>query len=216
MYNAPGSKPAYGLPGKLSGNVQLLDIGGGNVGSLTRFLQELGVVAKAVPGAGDLVGTTPIIMSGVGSFERVMSALKDEYYLEKLSGFIHSGTPFLGIGIGMQVLFSYSEESPGIPGMGVFPGEIVRFKKGNQSGNNKIVPTPAVQGQYPKEEFVYFFGSYFAKPAQPEIIAFNGNYLERFCAGVKFRNATGFQFYPEKSKEAGARLMTAWLREALV
>jgi imidazole glycerol phosphate synthase glutamine amidotransferase subunit len=215
MYNAPGSKPAYGVPAKLSGTVQLLDVGGGNVGSMTRFLQELGVVCKPVNSAGDLVGTTPIIMTGVGTFERVMNILKDEYFVEKLSGFVLSGTHFLGIGIGMQVLFSYSEESPGIPGMGIFPGEIVRFKKGNQTGNNKIVPTPAVQGQYPKEEFVYFMGSYFAKPTQPEIVAFNGNYLERFCAGVKFRNATGFQFYPEKSKEAGVRLMTAWAREAL-
>jgi imidazole glycerol phosphate synthase glutamine amidotransferase subunit len=210
--------PTYGTPGKLSGSVQLIDIGGGNVGSVSRFLQELGIVCKIVNSAGDLVGTTPIIMSGVGTFAGVMAVLKDDYYLEKLSEFIHSGTHFLGIAIGMQVLFASSEESPGIPGMGVFPGEVVRFKKGKcpQQGFNKIVPTPAVQLQYPKEEFVYFLNSYFARPDQSEIIAFNGNYLERFCAAIKFRNVTGFQFHPEKSKDAGIRLMTAWLREVMV
>jgi imidazole glycerol phosphate synthase glutamine amidotransferase subunit len=216
MYNHPGSKLPYGAPGKLSGSVQLIDIGGGNVGSVSRFLQELGIVCKQVNSASDLVGTMPIIMSGVGTFASVMAVLKDDYFLEKLSGFIHSGTPFLGIAIGMQVLFSHSEESPGIPGMGILPGEVVRLKKGKQIGFNKVIPTPAVAQQYPKEEFVYFVNSHFVRPEQSEIIAFNGNYLERFCAGVKFRNVTGFQFHPEKSKDAGVRLMTAWLKEALV
>ncbi|HEY9680292.1 MAG TPA: imidazole glycerol phosphate synthase subunit HisH [Oculatellaceae cyanobacterium] len=209
----PAARPTSG---KLSGNVQLIDVGGGAVASLNRFLQEMGIVCKQVTDGGDLQGGTPIIVSGVGTFAKVMQAVKDYYFHDKLIEIIKTGTPYLGIAVGMQILFEQSEESPGIPGLGLLNGQVVRFKKGTcQIGSNRIAPTPQFQLVYPKEEFVYFCNSYFAKPEQQEIISFNGNYQERFCAAIKFKNVTGFQFQPEQSKDAGVRLMTTWLKEAL-
>jgi glutamine amidotransferase len=207
--------PAARPTGKLSGNVQLIDVGGGAVGSVSRFLQELGIVCKQVTDGGDLQSGTPIIVSGVGTFGKVMAAVKDYYFYDKLIDTIKAGTPYLGIAVGMQILFEQSEESPGIPGLNLLSGQVVRYKKGTcQIGNNKISPTPQFQLVYPKEEFVYFCNSYHAKPEAPEIISFNGNYQERFAAAIKFKNVTGFQFQPEKSKDAGVRLMTVWLKEA--
>lgn len=213
----PGHIPPYGTAERFSGSIQLIDIGGGSVNNISRFLQDLGLVCKLVADASELNGKVPIIVTGVGNFGNVMQTLKDGYFVDKLSEAIKSGTPYLGIAIGMQILFSYSEESPGIPGINLIPGEVVRFKKGKcpQIGMNKILPTPQAQGTFPKDEYVYFVNSYFVKPQAPEIVAFNSNYMERFCAGIKFKNVTGFQFHPENSKEAGVRLMSAWLREAL-
>ena len=217
MSYSPGPTPSHGMPNKLSGNVQLIDIGGGNVGNFGRFLQDLGVVCKQVNDVTELTSGTPIVLSAVGSFESVMRVMKDQYYFDKLAELIKSGTPYLGIGTGMQILFTYSEESPGIPGMNLLQGEVVRFKKGKcpQIGTNKISPAPQFSALYPKEEFVYFTTSYFVKPFQAEIVSFNGNYMERFCAAIKFKNVTGFQFHPEKSKEAGVRLVSSWVREAM-
>ncbi|MCU0723999.1 MAG: imidazole glycerol phosphate synthase subunit HisH, partial [Planctomycetes bacterium] len=114
--------------------------------------------------------------------------------------------PFLGICVGMQVLFERSEESPGVEGLSVLPGEVVRFREGKvpQVGWNRVEPR---QGGGLPAGFVYFVNSYAPRPARPKDVLYEADYHGPFCAAVRRGNVAAFQFHPEKSGEFGHRLL---------
>jgi imidazole glycerol phosphate synthase glutamine amidotransferase subunit len=211
MNQMPMSSPKG--PGNMATSVELVDVGGGNIGSMSRFLEQLGVVCNVIKDATELSGTMPMVLSGVGSFAAVMGYLRDNYFADKLVDMVRNGKcPYLGIGVGMHILFNGSEESPGIPGLHVLDGEIVKFRSGKtQIGSNQVTPVAAYQRYFSKPEYCYFVNAYIAKPTQPEIICLTASFMEKFAAGVMYKNVTGFQFQPEKSGDGGVRLMKAWL-----
>jgi imidazole glycerol phosphate synthase glutamine amidotransferase subunit len=196
-------------------DVELVDVGGGNVGSVMRCLERLGIKYKQVQTPDQLTGTAPLILPGVGSFGAVMQFLRAKDLANPVTTLVRQGTPFLGICVGLQILFSDSEESPGVPGLDLLPGKIVKFRRGKvpQIGWNLITPTEQAKYVFPDQEYVYFVNSYFPRPAQGDVVSFTANYHETFCAAVLHKNITAFQFHPEKSGKAGERLIMRWLNE---
>ena len=116
--------------------------------------------------------------------------------------------PFLGICVGLQVLFEKSEESPGVKGLGIFSGKVVKFKQGKipQIGWNKIKSKSIGNG------YVYFVNSYYVAPFDRSIIESESDYYIKFTAAIKKDNVFATQFHPEKSGEFGLELLREWLK----
>src|SRR5271156_3444704 len=124
-----------------SNNIELVDIGGGNLGSIKRCLERLNVRFRIADEGSLPSGEYPLIAPGVGAFGPVMSHLQRAKLDQRLIAVAKSGAPFLGICVGLQILFEGSEEAKGVPGLGLLPGQVVRFIEGKvpQIGWNQIM-----------------------------------------------------------------------------
>lgn len=189
--------------------VDLVEIGAGNVGSVLRCLQRLNVAVRRSTDRGFLDGNAPIVVPGVGCFGAVMEHLRQSGLCDNLCQLVEDGTPYLGICIGMQILFERSAESADVPGLSLIPGEVIRFRNGKvpQIGWNKV---SSAQSDW-QSGFAYFVNSYHCVPANGSITLYEANYYERFCAGLQKNNITAFQFHPEKSSDFGRTIMQRWL-----
>jgi imidazole glycerol phosphate synthase glutamine amidotransferase subunit len=189
--------------------IDLIDYGGGNLGSVGRCLGRLGVAYRSVDNGRDLRGSSPIIFPGVGSFGSVMTKVKERGFLEPLRTMVANGTPYLGLCIGMQILFDSSEESPGVDGLQLVAGAVQRFQKGKvpQIGWNRIMPTAPSNRP---SGFVYFVNSYYAAPTDNSVISYNSDYYGTFCAAIHTTSITAYQFHPEKSGLFGQQLVKEW------
>ncbi len=190
--------------------VDLVNIDGGNKGSVLRLLERLDVKVNEVGFDNLPTGNRPLILPGVGAFGAVMQSIEKGGLSQCVSKLVKSGTPYLGICVGMQILFDASEETPGISGLGLVPGSVVRFVKGKvpQIGWNKL--DNSLNNGY-EPGYAYFVNSYYAVPTNKSDTLYSADYHERFCAAVQRDNITGFQFHPEKSGAFGQTLMQRWL-----
>jgi imidazole glycerol phosphate synthase glutamine amidotransferase subunit len=197
--------------------VELVDVGGGNIGSVRRCLERLDIQYEQVSTAKQLTGNFPLILPGVGSFGAVMQYLRANGLDRRVFDLVRSGTPYLGICVGLQILFEGSEETDGIAGLGLLPGQVVKFRQGKvpQIGWNLVSATPQGKDFFPEQEYVYFVNSYYASPADDQAICLTSDYYETFCAAIHHKNITAFQFHPEKSGKAGERLILRWLDEVM-
>lgn len=191
--------------------VDLVDGAGGNVGSVCRALERLGVAYRRVNSTIGPDGKRPVILPGVGSFGAVMKRLKEGSLDTRIRALISDGVPFLGICVGLQVLFESSEESPGIEGLCILKGAVKKFDEGKvpQIGWNKV----STKSEGWEDGYVYFVNSYYAEPAEQGQVLYEADYYRKFCAAVKTQNITAFQFHPEKSGEFGVGLLSKWLEE---
>lgn len=187
--------------------VDLVDFGGGNLGSLRRCLHRLDVPFREGPPGGD----RPVLLPGVGAFGAVMRGLRREGLDRRLIELVQGGTPLLGICVGLQVLFEGSEESPEEPGLGLLAGRVLRFHtaKVPQIGWNLVEPGPA--GESWPTGHVYFVNSYYARPEAPEVVLYESHYGDPFCAAVRKGSLAAFQFHPEKSGDFGQALLRKWI-----
>ena len=194
-------------------DVDLVDFGGGNIGSVQRCLERLAVDHQLVDSTKPPTGDRPLILPGVGAFGAVCEALSQGGLDHRLKEIIATGTPFLGICVGLQVLLDGSEESPGVPGLGIIPGRAVRLQaaKVPQIGWNLT----QTQDQDWPDGFVYFVNSYVAQPQDPAHLWYESDYEGSICAGLRKDNVSAFQFHPEKSGALGQSLLGQWCREAL-
>ncbi len=190
--------------------VDLVDVGGGNIGSVRRCLHRLGITYRDV-GADNLPGgSRPLILPGVGAFGTVMDSLRRNGLDESIKNLVAKGTPLLGVCVGMQVLFDSSEEAPGVPGLSLVPGKVVRFvaDKVPQIGWNHI---DAKQSGW-EGGYVYFVNSFYAQPENDNVVLYQAQYGDtEFCAALRTGNITAFQFHPEKSSAFGASLLARWI-----
>ncbi len=194
----------------MKAEVELVDYGGGNVGSVRRCLDRLEIPYKNVDATNQPSGNRPVIVPGVGAFGEVMRSLQRGDLDRQIKTVVNNGTPFLGICVGMQILFESSEESPGVPGLSLLEGDVVKFvaDKVPQIGWNQIESGNTPVG------FVYFVNSFYARPTRPEVVLYEAEYGGTFCAAVKTANITAFQFHPEKSGAFGAELLSRWVEDA--
>ena len=190
--------------------VEVVDYGGGNLGSLRRCFHRLQLDYKLVDAQHPPSGTLPLILPGVGAFGAVAAALAQGQLDQRVVEVVKGGTPFLGICVGLQILLDSSEESPGVPGLGLIPGQVRRFQapKVPQIGWNEI--RPRGEGT---AGFVYFVNSYYARPADPATVWFEADYHGPFCAALRKDNVAAFQFHPEKSGAFGQSLLRGWYDE---
>ncbi|HEY9790657.1 MAG TPA: imidazole glycerol phosphate synthase subunit HisH [Candidatus Obscuribacterales bacterium] len=193
----------------MKAEVDLVDIGGGNIGSISRCLERLNVRYRKSDAANPPDGSRPLVVPGVGAFGAVMQSLRASELDKRLVELVGAGTPYLGICVGMQILFDGSEESTASPGLSLVPGKVVRFRhpKVPQIGWNKLT---SLSKQW-QPGYAYFVNSYFPVPDNAGDTLYEANYGGSFCAAIRRGNVTAFQFHPEKSGAFGESLLTRWV-----
>jgi imidazole glycerol phosphate synthase glutamine amidotransferase subunit len=200
--------------------IGVLNYGAGNLGSVMNALSRLGpgIRARFVEGAEELdPAASPfdkIIFPGDGHFASAMDALETAGYAPVLKAWIGAGRPFLGICIGMQVLFDWSEEAPGVAGLAVVRGGVKKFpgRKVPQIGWNE---TSARRGSrlfngLKDAPFFYYIHSYYCAPLDEEAVAATTEYYLPYCSALERDSLCAVQFHPEKSGDAGLRLLRNW------
>nr|VFJ58245.1 MAG: glutamine amidotransferase / cyclase [Candidatus Kentron sp. FW] len=198
--------------------ITLLDYGAGNVRSVRNAIKALGFSLRDVKTPDDIRRAEKLIFPGVGAFGSAIARLKADGYLEPLREYLHSGRPFLGICIGLQALFEGSEESPGVSGLGIIPGQVLRFDHPTlsvpQIGWNGIrLEKPSVLFSDYGREKLYFVHSYRAvpEPANRDWILATTDYGSPFVSAVQRGNVAAVQFHPEKSGTAGLAILKNFL-----
>jgi imidazole glycerol phosphate synthase glutamine amidotransferase subunit len=208
------------------GLVGVLDYGAGNLGSVMNALARLGVPARFVRGPEELaVGGSPfakLIFPGDGHFGTTMASLEKTGYAGAIRSWIQAGRPFLGICIGLQVLFESSEEAPpvnGTPvrGLALIRGAVKRFpgRKVPQIGWNRTEACGLSEGSglfrgLPQASFFYYIHSYYAACEEAGAVSAEAEYYLRYCSAVEKGNLAAVQFHPEKSGVVGLKLLENW------
>ena len=195
----------------MSNKIVIIDYGAGNVKSLGNMLEFLGYAYEITDDKEKILKAKKIIFPGQGHFEQAMNKLNDKNLPCTIKQSINNGADFLGICLGLQVLFEKSEEAPNVEGLGIFKGEVKKFQTGKipQIGWNEIKTTKA--NTYLDDDYFYFVNSYYVVPEDKNIISSITNYHIDFCSSVQKDNVCAVQFHPEKSSEAGIKFFKKWL-----
>jgi len=191
--------------------ITILDYGAGNLKSVTNILEFLNCEYLVTNKKEDIKNAKSLIMPGQGHFGQFMNALQEKDLTEITVEKIKSGTPFLGICLGIQVLFEYSEEAADVKGLGIFPGKVVKFTHGKipQIGWNKLKTTQ--NNSFLSDDYVYFVNSYHVIPDDKRIVSAYCDYNGDFVAALEHENISAFQFHPEKSGEIGYGFLKKWI-----
>lgn len=202
--------------------IGLIDYGAGNLQSVRNALRALGHEATVVrDGEGLARGVDVVIFPGVGAFGDSMRHLREQGLVEPLREWVRGGSPFFGICIGYQVLFEGSEESPGVEGLGVFEGRVIRLRApglkiphmGWNTARLKDPNDPLWEGLGPAPH-VYFVHSYHPEPADDSLVAATTDYGAPFASAIRWSSGAAVQFHPEKSQAIGLRLIDNFVRLA--
>jgi imidazole glycerol phosphate synthase glutamine amidotransferase subunit len=208
----------------VNGTIGVIDYGAGNLGSVMNALRRLAIPARFAAGPEELaLSASPfdkIIFPGDGHFATAMASLEKSGYAQAIGEWIRADRPFLGICIGLQLLFESSEEAPPVEGkevkgLAVIPGAVRRFsgRKVPQIGWNQTAarPNAAIFRGLPANSFFYYIHSYYADPADPLVCAAEAEYYLRYCSAVQRGALAAVQFHPEKSGAAGLALLQNWV-----
>lgn len=194
--------------------IAIIDYDAGNIKSVEKAMTFLGQEAAVTRNKDTILSADKVILPGVGSFGDAMGKIR-QYGLEPVIRQVaESGTPFLGICLGLQLLFEQSDESPGVPGLGILKGKILRIpeteglKIPHMGWNSLAFP---VKGRlfsgFPEEPYVYFVHSYYLEAADEQIVTAVAEYGTRIHASVEQGNVFACQFHPEKSSDAGLHIL---------
>ena len=196
--------------------IAVLDYGIGNLRSAEKALQHVGADARLVTGPAAVEAAAGVVLPGVGAFGRCMAALRESGLDQAAMGAIGAGVPFLGICIGMQMLYEGSEEDPDVPGLGVFRTEVRGLPAGVKRPQMQWNVLQPVQPQSPllaglgEAPWVYFVHSY-APDASDDVVA-TCDYGGSVVAAVERGNVWATQFHPEKSGKAGLALLNNFVQ----
>jgi glutamine amidotransferase len=192
-------------------NVVIVDYGLGNLHSVNKAVALVGG-NPAVTGDKEIIAAAEkLILPGVGAFGDCMANLERAGVIPVIKEYIQADKPFLGICLGMQVLFEESEEAPGIKGLGVFPGKVIRIPtslKVPHMGWNRLslkAVSPLLSGS--EGQYMYFVHSFCCQPRDRSVITSACEYGTEIVASVGRGNISGVQFHPEKSSEAGIAIL---------
>lgn len=193
--------------------IAIIDYGMGNLHSVNKAFLHIGAQAVVTSDPQVIKNAEKIVLPGVGAFGDCMKNLEEANLIELLQGEVKKGKPFMGICMGLQVLFEGSEEDPGVEGLGIFSGVVKKIQapglKVPHMGWNDIemaAPSPLYQ-QLEAKPFVYFVHSYHAVPTDKTVITATTQYGEKLTASVGRDNVQAVQFHPEKSSSLGLALL---------
>jgi glutamine amidotransferase len=199
----------------------VIDYGAGNLRSVLHALTYLGVESmRVIRSPHELRGADRIILPGVGAFGAGMQKLREQNLIPAIKDAVFAGIPYLGICLGMQFLFEYSDEMGHHEGLGLLPGCVTRFPdmpgyKVPHMGWNEVKPTqpsPLLQGI--DGGYAYFVHSYYCVPLQQSDIILQVDYGIQVTAAVQRDNLYGVQFHPEKSQRTGLKILSNFLEIA--
>jgi len=200
--------------------VALIDYGAGNVPSVERALQKLGVCSKRVTQPRELSGLRAVILPGVGHFAAIIRALDEQDLRAALLDAIEQRVPFLGICLGLQALYSSSEEAPTLSGLNLFSGSVrslpATVKLPHMGWNRlRIQRTSQLLAGLSESDYFYFAHTFAtaSSSGSNEVVA-TCNHGANFTAVLEHKNIFATQFHPEKSGAAGARLLQNFVRLA--
>lgn len=194
--------------------IVIIDYGMGNLRSVEKAFQHMGHRATITDDPAVVAKATKVVLPGVGAFRDAIAALKSRRLVEPIQAAIAAGKPFLGICLGLQLLFDRSFEDGEHRGLGVIAGDVVRFDvppgyKVPHMGWNQVRfrhRSPLFAGIDEGTHF-YFVHSYYVVPREDVVIAAETDYPRPFCASIWRDNIFATQFHPEKSQAAGLRVL---------
>ena len=201
--------------------IAVIDYGKGNLRSVQKSLEFVGAKVIVTHDPDLILNANSVVLPGVGAFKDCMANLNKLKLVDPIRKFIDGGKPFLGICLGLQVLFEESEEYGPVAGLGILPGKVVKFPGGssetkngrpikiphmgwNQINVKKNVPLFGGMGDAP---YFYFVHSYYVVPEDQNMVATVTNYGVEFVSGIQHKNIYAFQFHPEKSQTLGLSIL---------
>jgi len=194
--------------------IAIIDYQMGNLRSVQKGFERVGHAAEITSDPARLAAADKIVLPGVGAFEDAMTELRARGLVEPIRELVAAGKPFLGICLGLQLLFDVSYEGGEFTGLGILRGKVVRFdlpheyKVPHMGWNEARIkrPAPILQGLADNTHF-YFVHSYYVVPEDESLVALETNYGHPFCAAVWRDNLFATQFHPEKSQADGLKLL---------
>jgi glutamine amidotransferase len=197
--------------------VTIVDYGSGNLRSVQKACERLGVAARITDDPAVVAAADRLVLPGVGAFGDAMDGLRSRGLVEPILEHVRADRPFLGICMGLQLLFESGLEGGRHAGLGILPGEVTRFAvpaglKVPHMGWNRVHwraaagAAAAIDAGLEAEHF-YFVHSYVARPADDSVVAATADYGGPFCAAVSRGRLFAVQFHPEKSQAAGMLLL---------
>ncbi len=195
--------------------IALIDYDAGNMKSVEKALQFLGEETIITRDANVLLNADKVILPGVGAFGDAMKRLEEYQLVDVIRQVIEKGTPFLGICLGLQLLFDESEESPGVKGLGICKGKIIHFPEDTtdkipQIGWNslEISENATILNNLMQGSYVYFVHSYYLKAEDESIVKATTQYAGvTVHASIEQGNVYACQFHPEKSSDVGLQIL---------
>ena len=199
--------------------VVIIDYGMGNLRSVQKAFEKVSVQAKVTRNKQEITKASAVVLPGVGAFKDCMENLEKYGLIEPLLGSIESGKPYLGICLGLQILFSESEEFGSHKGLDLIRGKVVKFKpdpehKVPHMGWNTIEKekeVPMLQG-VESGDFFYFVHSYYVIPEEAEWTSTFTTYGKPFVSSIWKENLFATQFHPEKSQQKGLRILENFVK----
>ncbi|MDH4231334.1 MAG: imidazole glycerol phosphate synthase subunit HisH [Nitrospirota bacterium] len=195
--------------------IAIVDYGMGNLRSVEKGFKKVGIQATVTSDPKVVDDARAVVLPGVGAFRDCIRNLTDLSLTEAVVTAINKGKPFLGICLGLQVLFSESEEFGTCRGLDIFRGKVVRFQEGlkvpHMGWNTvKIVNRPPILSEIEDNAYFYFVHSFYVVPEDRGIIATTTDYGTAFTSMVWKDNVFATQFHPEKSQELGLKVLAGF------
>lgn len=194
--------------------IHIVDYGMGNLRSVQKAFEKLGCEAQITSRGADLRSAEKLVLPGVGAFRDAIAELRKHDFVSAIEDHIAADRPFLGICLGLQLLFDVSEEDGEWEGLGILPGRVVRFEhqpglKIPHMGWNTLEPAghPALLAGLPADAHFYFVHSYHVVPTDEAVVAARTTHGEPFVSVVERGHLAATQFHPEKSQRVGQQLL---------
>jgi glutamine amidotransferase len=199
--------------------ITIIDYGSGNLKSIRNGFQRIGAEVKISQDPNEMKEAEALILPGVGAFGKAMENLSE--YKDTIHNHIEEGKAFLGVCLGLQVLFSQSQESPGVNGLNIFKGDVVRFPQSLKDEGKKIPHMGWNDLQIRRKcpvlnevgnDYMYFVHSYYVQPDNEDIVVATVDYGVKVPAVVSQDNVIATQFHPEKSGEIGLNILRNFVK----
>lgn len=205
--------------------IVIVDYGMGNLRSVQKAFEKVGKFVKITDRKIEIDASSGIVLPGVGAFKDAISRLKKLNLIEVIKKNIKNGKPFLGLCLGLQLLFTESEEGGICKGLNILKGKVVRFSHGDSPGHPKgrgavhikvphigwnsinIKKKISILDGINSGTYFYFVHSYYAKPDDLNFVAAETNYGVEFCSVIHYNNIFATQFHPEKSQKYGLKII---------